>query len=197
MTAVIVQNRATYDQIRISACDLFCRKGYKGVSMRSLATAVGISAGSLYNHIESKQALLDDLISEYELDLLEVFKSSIISRAKNPLQMVAVLWEQVEKYVTQNNKLARLARAESCNLTTAQMERVLVIRGSRVQVIHRLLTLMPEVGLSDVGLHATAEELCALLDCNTNFIMDADVPANDFVRRQLRVLATLLMIKRD
>lgn len=73
----------------------------------------------------------------------------------------------------------------------------MVIRGTRIQEIHRLLTLIPEVGLSDAGLHATAEELCTLIDCNTNFIVGANIPANDFVRRQLRVLASLLMIKRD
>ncbi len=33
---------------------------------------------------------------------------------------------------------------------------------------------MPEVGLSDAGLHATAEELCTLIDCNTNFIVGAN-----------------------
>jgi AcrR family transcriptional regulator len=55
--------------------------------MRSLAASVGISAGSLYYHIDSKQALLSDLISEYELNLLQVFRSKTVGMAKHPLQM--------------------------------------------------------------------------------------------------------------
>jgi AcrR family transcriptional regulator len=75
------------------ACNLFRQAGYRGASMRSLAASVGISAGSLYYHIDSKQALLSDLISEYELNLLQVFRSKTVGMAKHPLQMVTLLWE--------------------------------------------------------------------------------------------------------
>lgn len=44
------------------AAKLFKEKGYSAVTMRDLATAIGIKAASLYNHIDSKQTILQDII---------------------------------------------------------------------------------------------------------------------------------------
>lgn len=41
------------------ASKLFKEKGYKAASMRELAASVGVEAASLYNHIESKEDLLN------------------------------------------------------------------------------------------------------------------------------------------
>ncbi|NRD19405.1 TetR/AcrR family transcriptional regulator [Winogradskyella eckloniae] len=47
--------------IRIAA-KLFKEKGYSAVTMRDLAKAMGIKAASLYNHIKSKQDILNTII---------------------------------------------------------------------------------------------------------------------------------------
>ncbi|WP_299366457.1 TetR/AcrR family transcriptional regulator [Winogradskyella sp.] len=47
--------------IRIAA-RLFKEKGYSAVTMRDLAAEMGIKAASLYNHINSKQYILDMII---------------------------------------------------------------------------------------------------------------------------------------
>lgn len=55
-------------QTRHQALALFAGKGYANVGMRELAAALGIACGSLYNHIESKEALLYEFIEElYEV----------------------------------------------------------------------------------------------------------------------------------
>jgi len=41
---------------------LFKKKGYSAVTMRDLATAMGMKAASLYNHINSKQDILKAII---------------------------------------------------------------------------------------------------------------------------------------
>ena len=41
---------------------LFKKKGYSAVTMRDIAQAMGIKAASLYNHIQSKQQILSDII---------------------------------------------------------------------------------------------------------------------------------------
>lgn len=45
-----------------AASRLFKRKGYIAVTMRDLAAEVGVKAPSLYNHISSKQEILQDII---------------------------------------------------------------------------------------------------------------------------------------
>lgn len=50
------------DEIIKTAAKLFKEKGYSAVTMRDLATAMGIKAASLYNHINSKQDILNAII---------------------------------------------------------------------------------------------------------------------------------------
>ncbi|WP_114009590.1 TetR/AcrR family transcriptional regulator [Cohaesibacter intestini] len=59
----------TLKAIYEAATDLIYQNGYEAVSLRQLASAVGIQAGSLYNHIASKQDLLYKLTSTIMVEL--------------------------------------------------------------------------------------------------------------------------------
>jgi TetR/AcrR family transcriptional regulator, cholesterol catabolism regulator len=50
------------EQILEVAARLFSERGYHGTSMRDIAEATGLLAGSLYAHIASKEDLLDDVV---------------------------------------------------------------------------------------------------------------------------------------
>lgn len=52
---------ARLDNIVDAATELFKTKGYVGTSMRDLAEAVGIEAGSLYSHVSSKEEILQNI----------------------------------------------------------------------------------------------------------------------------------------
>jgi AcrR family transcriptional regulator len=52
----------TREEIIRAALKLFAEFGYRGTSLRRLASAVGIEAGSLYNHFSSKAELLADMV---------------------------------------------------------------------------------------------------------------------------------------
>lgn len=59
MAKIIPENNATKkDVIAQKAAELFRDKGYSSASMRELANALGVEAPSLYNHIGSKDELL-------------------------------------------------------------------------------------------------------------------------------------------
>lgn len=67
------------DEIIKTAAKLFKEKGYSAVTMRDLATAMGIKAASLYNHINSKQDILKAIIislAEQFTQGMEVIKTS-------------------------------------------------------------------------------------------------------------------------
>ena len=51
--------------------DLIHERGFEAVSLRQLAARVGLQPGSLYNHIETKQDLLFDLIHNHMVTLLQ------------------------------------------------------------------------------------------------------------------------------
>ncbi|HEX4093122.1 MAG TPA: TetR/AcrR family transcriptional regulator [Trebonia sp.] len=58
------------DQILAVAAELFATKGYTRTSMRDVAAASGILAGSLYHHFESKEAIAVELVESYYSDLV-------------------------------------------------------------------------------------------------------------------------------
>lgn len=60
----------TLEAIRREGLRLIAEHGYEGMSLRDLAQAVGLRQGSLYNHIETKQALLFGLVAEHMDKLL-------------------------------------------------------------------------------------------------------------------------------
>jgi AcrR family transcriptional regulator len=70
-----------YLETRHKAVELFARHGFSRVSMRDLATGLGITAGSLYNHIDNKEALLFELIEELYEALLD--GARLVTRRKS------------------------------------------------------------------------------------------------------------------
>jgi TetR/AcrR family transcriptional regulator, cholesterol catabolism regulator len=50
------------DRITDAAADLFLRNGYAQTSLRDIAAAVGIKAGSIYYYFDSKEALLTEIL---------------------------------------------------------------------------------------------------------------------------------------
>lgn len=67
-SACMTQSAATSDrtarrqQILDVAADLFAERGYHGVSITDLGTALGLSGPALYKHFASKDALLAELL---------------------------------------------------------------------------------------------------------------------------------------
>lgn len=64
----------TGPRIRDTALRLFAQSGYAAVSMRAIATEVGVQAGALYNYTPDKQSLLFGLMQGHMQDLLAAFE---------------------------------------------------------------------------------------------------------------------------
>ncbi|MFD2824391.1 TetR/AcrR family transcriptional regulator [Lacinutrix iliipiscaria] len=81
------------DEIIKTAAKLFKEKGYSAVTMRDLATAMGIKAASLYNHINSKQEILKEIIislAEEFTDGMEIIKA-LNESSLNKLSLIIAL----------------------------------------------------------------------------------------------------------
>ncbi len=62
MAKIKNKNNGTKKEVIVEAATrLFREKGFKAASMRDLAEAVGVEAASLYNHIQSKEELLQEI----------------------------------------------------------------------------------------------------------------------------------------
>jgi AcrR family transcriptional regulator len=67
----------TMQAIRAAGLQLIFEHGYEATSLRRLAADVGIQAGSLYNHISTKQHLLFDLIDTHMRLLLQELQTAL------------------------------------------------------------------------------------------------------------------------
>jgi AcrR family transcriptional regulator len=79
---------ATLEAIRKAGLRLIYDCGYEGMSLRQLASEIGMVQGSLYNHISTKQELLFTLISEHMRNLLE-HADVALEHAKTPSEQLA------------------------------------------------------------------------------------------------------------
>ena len=62
----------TKDKIFDTALDLFSKKGYDSVSVRTIASEVGIKESSIYNHYSNKKDILMSILNYFE----EYFKGN-------------------------------------------------------------------------------------------------------------------------
>jgi AcrR family transcriptional regulator len=67
----------TGPKVRQAALRLFAQNGFAAVSMRAIASEVGVQAGALYNYTPDKQTLLFNLLSTHMEQLLEAFSDDI------------------------------------------------------------------------------------------------------------------------
>lgn len=89
------------DEIIQTATKLFKKKGYSAVTMRDIAKSMGIKAASLYNHINSKQDILTNII----ISLAEEFTNEMNLILNSKLNSIEKLNEVIALHVkiTSNN----------------------------------------------------------------------------------------------
>ncbi|MFI1196218.1 TetR/AcrR family transcriptional regulator [Micromonospora sp. NPDC020750] len=84
-----------------SAASLFAQKGVAATTVRQIADEVGILSGSLYHHFDSKEAMVDEIISSYLEDLRTRYED-VLKLETNPRDklhdLVAASLEVVEAH---------------------------------------------------------------------------------------------------
>ena len=76
--AIETSRRAELLQI---AGELFATKGYKRTTVRDVADAAGILSGSLYHHFDSKESMVDELLSTFQTELFGHYDAILASDA--------------------------------------------------------------------------------------------------------------------
>lgn len=94
----IVDHEHYRKQLLNNCFEIFAEKGYSSVTMREIASEIGVSTGTLYHYFPSKESLFEQLI---EYLSCEDTKEEAIAELGNP----PTLAERIEKmmeYVSQN-----------------------------------------------------------------------------------------------
>ena len=77
--------KKTARELRAAATKLFAQYGYAAVSMRQIATEVGVQAGALYLYTPDKQTLLFQIMDRHMADLLAAWACESANPAADPM----------------------------------------------------------------------------------------------------------------
>lgn len=59
------------------AAELFARKGFQATTVRQIAQEAGILSGSLYHHFDSKESIVDEVLSTFLDDLIARYRTAV------------------------------------------------------------------------------------------------------------------------
>ena len=123
---VLVTEATRRDEIIKTATKLFKEKGYSAVTMRDLATAMGMKAASLYNHINSKQEILKAII----ISLAEEFTQGmeLIKKSDNTTIQKLNLIVELHVNITSNNSYGMASLNNDWMHLEEQLEHYLNLR---------------------------------------------------------------------
>ena len=69
-----MEGRDLHNEILEAARGLFIAQGYRGLSMREIASVLGVSKPALYYHFKDKEELFLAILTAYLEELGEVFQ---------------------------------------------------------------------------------------------------------------------------
>lgn len=111
--------------ILLKAAAMFRQRGFSATSMRDLAEAVGIEAASLYNHIRSKQEILEAICFEManlfneHMDQVEASSENTIAKIEQVLRFhIRQMIDNYEQVFVTDREWRHLAEPYLSNFQT-------------------------------------------------------------------------------
>lgn len=125
-------------RIRDAATQLFYDTGYHATTMRQIADAVGMKAGSLYNHYAGKEDILYEIASETMLELLDEGKKALAD-AQEPEERLRGLVNRHVQYHAKHRLQAKVADDQLSALSPDRRAEVVAIRDEYEGLFKRVL----------------------------------------------------------
>lgn len=133
-----VDHASSHQLVRQVALTLFSELGFHNVSLRKLASTLGMQPGSLYNHIEGKQELLFELIDEYETDLLDAIKIDLPTGG-SPDHKLSAYIRSYFSFNASNPQRRSIAQLELRNLNPKQQKIIEATRAEYTLILDEII----------------------------------------------------------
>jgi AcrR family transcriptional regulator len=140
----------TMEAIRKAGLRLIFEHGYEAMSLRQLAAEVGIQAGSLYNHIATKQELLFDLVQDHINELLRQLDRALASKTGATERLHVFVTFHVTYHMTRKREVF-IANSELRSLEPKNYEAIVALRGAYEQRLADILTEGVEEGVFEIA----------------------------------------------
>jgi len=139
----------TMEAIRKAGLRLIFEHGYEAMSLRQLAAEVGIQAGSLYNHISTKQELLFALVQDHMNTLLRQLEAALEGRDQPVDQLRAFVAFHVAYHMTKKREVF-IANSELRSLDPKNYDAIVALRGAYEQRLAQILAEGVSQGVFEV-----------------------------------------------
>ncbi|MET9387834.1 TetR/AcrR family transcriptional regulator [Streptomyces sp. NPDC002928] len=106
-------------EILATAAEVFAAQGYNATTVRKIADAAGMLAGSLYYHFDSKESMLDEILSTF-LDELWARYDTVLAAGLGPRETIVALVTESFREIDRHRAAVAIYQKESKHLQTQQ-----------------------------------------------------------------------------
>jgi AcrR family transcriptional regulator len=130
-----------------AALTCFGERGYHGVSVREIARAAGVQAGSIYAHVASKEQLLAELMVLGHEEHNHLLRQALLETDADPVHQISALVRAHVRLHAAYPLLARVCNREMEALSPANRERVLLVRHDSEQIFQQVIERGARLGV--------------------------------------------------
>jgi AcrR family transcriptional regulator len=140
----------TIADMKRAATRLIAKHGFEGMNLRMLADEIGVKAGSFYNHIDNKQSLLHELLTDTMQELLAGLDTAL-APATDPLDALKRFVAFHIEFHAVRRDAVFIGNAELRSLNPEQLAEVVGMRDAYENRLRQILRQGEAVGLFKPG----------------------------------------------
>ncbi|CAM5655736.1 putative transcriptional regulator TetR family protein [Streptomyces spiroverticillatus] len=99
-----------------TAAEVFAAQGYNATTVRKIADAAGMLAGSLYYHFDSKESMLDEILSTFLTELWEGY-DTVLASSLGPRETIEALVTESFREIDRHRAAVAIYQKESRHLS--------------------------------------------------------------------------------
>ncbi|MFI9624212.1 TetR/AcrR family transcriptional regulator [Streptomyces sp. NPDC052042] len=108
-----------------TAAEVFAAQGYNATTVRRIADAAGMLAGSLYYHFDSKESMIDEILSTFLTELWEGY-DAVLAAGLGPRETIEALVTESFREIDRHRAAVAIYQKESKHLAVQPRFRYLV-----------------------------------------------------------------------
>lgn len=188
----------TQAAILAASLDLFARRGYEAVSMRHIASAVGVQAAALYRYFATKEDLLFTLLDLHLRELTTSWDAARPTSHDATARLAAFVAHHLSFHI-ERRRATHVSNMDLRSLTKERLSAILKHRGAYEKELRMILRDGVEQGMfaiDDVGLTAMAI-LQMISGVIVWFRPDGKLSVEDVTKTYLAMTLRLVGVKED
>ncbi|OKI36032.1 TetR family transcriptional regulator [Streptomyces sp. TSRI0281] len=104
-------------ELLATAAEVFAAQGYNATTVRKIANEAGMLAGSLYYHFDSKESMVDEILSTFLDELWEGY-DAVLEAGLGPRESIEALVTESFREIDRHRAAVAIYQKESKHLAT-------------------------------------------------------------------------------